>query len=162
MLHKAWLNIFKEMKKLAILFISLLFANICVCAQQNIVKVQDHLGLPTLMVNGQPNAGMTYMTYHPVERYFGDFGKAGVPFVSFNTALHSVTTAGRANELVWVSRDSFNFNAFDSIVNFILRANPKALIFPRVYLFAPDWWMKENPDELMVYHDGVKFKPTRA
>lgn len=159
------------MKKLIIL-LSLTITSINLNAQQNIVKVQDHMGLPTLMVNGHPNAGMTYMTYHPVERYFGDFGKAGVPFVSFSTALHSVTRtrtgtipgerSRNVKELVWVSRDSFNFSAFDSTVNFILRANPKALIFPRVYLFAPDWWMKENPDELMVYDDGLKFKPTRG
>ena len=116
------------------------------------VNIQNYMGIPTLMVNGHPDAGMTYMTYRPQERYFRDFGKAGVRFVSFETALHKA----------WINRDSFNFHAFDSIVNFILKANPDALIFPRVYLFAPDWWMKENPDELMVYQDGVKFKPTRG
>ena len=159
------------MKKKTIL-LSLLFAGFVLHAQQNTVKVENYMGLPTLMVNNRPDAGMTYMTYRPIERYFGDFGKAGVPFVSFNTALHSVTInvpdiiparpARRIKEDVWVSRDSFNFRAFDSTVNFILEANPEALIFPRVYLFAPDWWMKENPDELMVYHDGIKFKPTRG
>jgi beta-galactosidase len=159
------------MKKITIL-LSLLISGFFLHSQENIVKVQPHLGLPTLMVNGQPNAGMTYMTYRPQERYFGDFGKAGVPFVSFSTSFHSVNITKpnpvkgqpplRMKEAVWVSRDSFNFSAFDSIVRFILRANPKALIFPRVYLFAPDWWMKENPDELMVYQDGQKFKPTRG
>lgn len=159
------------MKKLTIL-LSLVIISICGSAQENIVNVQQHLGLPTLMVNGKPDAGMTYMTYRPQERYFGDFGKAGVPFVSFSTAFHTISKskpnpvkgqpAIRVKEAVWVSRDSFNFTAFDSIVRFILRANPKALIFPRVYLFAPDWWMQQNPDELMVYQDGQKFKPTRG
>jgi hypothetical protein len=116
------------------------------------VNIQNYMGMPTLMVNRHPDAGMTYMTYRPQERYFGDFGKAGVRFASFEIALHEA----------WINCDSFNFHAFDSIVNFILRVNPDALIFPRVYLFAPDWWMKENPDELMVYQDGVKFKPTRG
>ena len=116
------------------------------------VKVQNYMGIPTLMVNGQPDAGMTYMTYRPQERFFSDFGKAGVRFVSFETLLQKA----------WVSRDSLDFHVFDSIMNFIIKANPNALIFPRVYLFAPDWWMKENPDELMVYQDGVKFKPTRG
>jgi beta-galactosidase len=116
------------------------------------VRVLDYKGMPTLMVNGEPDAGMTYMTYRPREEYFKDFGDAGVRFVSFKTNLHRA----------WITPDSLNFNDFDSIVNIILRANPGALIFPRVYLFAPDWWMENNPDELMVYDDGVKFKPTRG
>jgi beta-galactosidase len=140
--------------------------------QQNIVRVDNHKGTPTLMVDGRPDAGMTYMTYRPKEAYFRDFGNADVNFVSFSTALHEVSitldgnaegsTVRRLREPVWVSRDSFNFRAFDSTVQFILRANPRALIFPRVYLFAPEWWMAENPDELMVYHDGIRFKPTRG
>ena len=116
------------------------------------VKVQNYMGLPTLMINGQPDAGMTYMTYRPKEQYFRDFGKANVPFVSFKISL----------DRSWINRDSMNFSNFDSTVEMVLKANPKALIFPRVYLFAPKWWMAENPDELMVYHDGQKFKPTRG
>jgi beta-galactosidase len=116
------------------------------------VRVQNYKDLPTLMINGKPDAGMTYMTYRPNEKYFRDFGIANVPFVSFKYVL----------DRSWISRDSMDFSAFDSNVEMILKANPKALIFPRVYLFAPKWWMDENPDELMVYHDGEKFKPTRG
>jgi beta-galactosidase len=114
------------------------------------VKVQNYKDMPTLIINGQPDAGMTYMTYRPNEKYFRDFGIANVPFVSFQYVL----------DRSWISRDSMDFSAFDSNVEMILKANPKALIFPRVYLFAPKWWMDENPDELMVYHDGEKSKPT--
>ena len=138
-----------------VLTLLLFLSSISFFAQKNEsieVRVQNYMDIPTLMVNGHPDAGMTYMTYNPQERYFRDFGKAGVRFVSFEISL----------DKAWVDRDSFNFHDLDSIVNFILKANPNALIFPRVYLFAPDWWMKENPDELMVYQDGVKFKPTRG
>jgi len=116
------------------------------------VRLSDHMGMPTLMVNGEPDAGMTYMTYRPREEYFRDFGEAGVRFVSFKINLHRS----------WITPDSFDFSDFDSLVNVIIRANPDALIFPRVYLFAPDWWLEDNPDEVMVYHDGEKFKPTRG
>jgi len=116
------------------------------------VKVQNYMDLPTLMINGQPDAGMTYMTYRPKEQYFRDFGEAGVRFTSFKISL----------DRAWIRPDSLDFSNFDMIVNMILKANPNALIFPRVYLFAPEWWMAQNPDELMVYHDGQKFKPTRG
>jgi len=60
-----------------------------------------------------------------------------------------------------VKRDSFNFSDIDRKMNFIIKANPNALIFPRVYLFSPPWWNEENPDELMRYHDGSFSKPIR-
>ncbi len=96
------------MKRLTALIFSLIITVVCANAQENVVKVQNWMGMPTLIVNGQPNAGMTYMTYRPQERYFREFGKAGVPFVSFETSLHSVSKRG-GKDMVWVSRDSFNF-----------------------------------------------------
>jgi len=36
----------------------------------------------------------------------------------------------------------------------ILSLDPEALIIPRVFLDAPQWWKDEHPDEIMVYDDG--------
>lgn len=123
------------------------------------VSIGMFKGTPALLVDGNPNSGMTYMTYRPQERYFHDFGNAGVDFVSFAITANSYPGSTKP---VWVSQDSFDFSLMDERMNFILRANPNALIFPRVYLFAPQWWMEQNPDELMVYHDGTKLKPIRG
>lgn len=123
------------------------------------VTIRPRLGAPTLHVNGQPNAGMTYMTYRPQERYFRDFGQAGVDFVSFFVSL---THKANRRDLVWLDWETFDFSELDEIIAFILRANPDALIFPRVYLFAAPWWCEQNPDEVMVYHDGETLKPARA
>ncbi len=131
----------------------------CTIAQLQRVEVKSFNGIPTLFVNGEPNAGMTYMTYRPKERYFRDFGDAGVDFVSFSITANDTP---RGRRPVWVARNRFDFTEMDSIMNFVVRANPEALIFPRVYLFAPQWWMEENPDELMVYHDGETRKPIRG
>jgi beta-galactosidase len=124
----------------------------------HLAEVRTHFGMPSMHVDGQPNAGMCYMTYRPKERYFRDFGNAGVDFVSF-----AVDIAFKSNrvDLVWLEGDRFDFDEMDERMSFILRANPEALIFPRVYLFAPPWWMDAHPDERMVYHDGTTFKPTR-
>ena len=37
----------------------------------------------------------------------------------------------------------------DYICSTIIKANPNALIFPRIYIEAPEWWLKENPDDVM-------------
>jgi beta-galactosidase len=121
--------------------------------------VTTYLGLPTMHVNGQPNAAMTYMTYRPQERYFHDFGQVGVQFVSFLTSPHFKSNR---RDLVWTDWDTFDFSEMDEIIAFILRANPQALIFPRVYLFTTPWWNEQNRGELMVYHDGATMKPARG
>ncbi|MCE5249293.1 beta-galactosidase [bacterium] len=123
-----------------------------------VVTIASFKGVPTVFVDGVPHSGMTYMTYNPQERFFNDFGKAGVNFVSFFTTANQIPGVPKP---VWVSRDSFDFSEMDTIMNFIYRANHDALIFPRVYLFSPPWWNDEHPDELMRYHDGTTVKPIR-
>ena len=117
--------------------------------------VTMHHGLPTMHVNGQPNAGMTYMTYRPQERYFHDFGQVGVNFVSFLTSPHFKRNR---RDLVWTDWDTFDFSETDEIITFILRANPQAMIFPRVYLFTTPWWNEQNRGELMTAIDGRTVK----
>lgn len=120
-------------------------------------EIKEHNGVPTLFINGEPNAGMTYMTYNPKEKHYRQFGEIGVNLASFqstpnlNLYWHDPT--------VWVSRDSFNFSLLDEEMEMIVRANPNVWIFPRVYVWSPEWWDKENPDELMVYQDGTTERP---
>ncbi len=120
-------------------------------------EVRPHTGVPTLFINGKPNAGMTYMTYNRQEpRYFGDFGKAGV-----NLATFSATSDFSFYNLApptWLARDVFDYSGFDKRITSILDANPDALLFPRVYVSAPPWWCKENPDEVARQADETNVK----
>ncbi len=36
----------------------------------------------------------------------------------------------------------------------VLRANPKALLLPRIGMGAPAWWRKAHPDDVMQWEDG--------
>ena len=42
-----------------------------------VAEIRPYNGVPTLFLNGKPNAGMTYMTYNPQAKHFASFGKAG-------------------------------------------------------------------------------------
>lgn len=46
-----------------------------IAGQENIVRVENHKGFPTLMINEKLDGGMTYM---PKEGKFRDFDKAGI------------------------------------------------------------------------------------
>ncbi|MGA2502166.1 MAG: beta-galactosidase, partial [Tepidisphaeraceae bacterium] len=44
--------------------------------------------------------------------------------------------------------------ASDAQCQTVLRANPNALLLPRIGIGAPAWWRKAHPDELMQWEDG--------
>lgn len=123
------------------------------------VSVKPYRGVPTLFLDGKPNVGRAYYAGRVREKAVRQFGEAGVNFVSF---IFSGTDTGRGARLAWTGPGTFDFSGFDEAVKTVLRANPRALIFPRLVLFAPKWWMEQNPGELMVYWDGTTLKPIRG
>ncbi|OGV68720.1 MAG: hypothetical protein A3K19_13265 [Lentisphaerae bacterium RIFOXYB12_FULL_65_16] len=110
-------------------------------------EIRGHNGVPTLFIDGKPNAAMTYMTYNRQEpKYFGDFGKVGV-----NLATFSATSDFSYYNLApptWLAPDVFDYSQFDQRMVSILEANPNAYLFPRVYVSAPPWWCEKYPDEV--------------
>lgn len=110
-------------------------------------EIRNHHGVPTLFVDGRPDCGMTYMTYNRQEpKYFGDFGKAGVHLATFS-ATSDFSYYGLAPP-TWIALGEFDYRRFDERIVSILEANPRAYLFPRVYLAAPPWWCEANPDEV--------------
>jgi beta-galactosidase len=123
------------------------------------ITVEPFLGVPTLFVDGKPEVGRAYFCERVREKPIKSFADAGVNFVSFD---YSGTKGPRAAPAhAWVSRGVFDFSDFDEKAKTVLVANPNARIFPRVELFAPQWWFDENPTEVMVYDDGTSVKPLR-
>ncbi|MFC1606465.1 beta-galactosidase [Candidatus Latescibacterota bacterium] len=114
-------------------------------------EVRIYKGSPTMFVDGNPTAAMTYtVAGNRKDKFFRDFGNAGVNFVS--TGISPTTLP------VWKGPDDFDFRSIDEIMKRIVKNNPDALIFPRVWLFSPPWWNERNPDELMRFHDGTTKK----
>lgn len=108
-------------------------------------------GVPTLYVNGAPLPAAAYMTYLTPYNRYDAFAHAG-----YNLFSMPVLFAGR-----WISaasgltpfskgifddRDKPDFSAFDADVRKILDACPDALIFPRVNVSMPLWWIEAHPD----------------
>ena len=125
-----------------------------------VAEIRRHNGVPTLFVNGRPNAGMTYMTYdREATKHFASFGKIGVNLASFS-ATSDLSFFNLAPP-TWLAPDKFDYSAFDKRIAEVLEANPSAYVFPRVYMSAPEWWSEANPDELVRQHDGSVWNPAR-
>ena len=69
---------------------------------------------------------------------------AGVNFVSFPVGL-PWPEPGRAAD--WADAD-------ESCAR-VLRANPNALLLPRIDVYPPDWWCRAFPDDVMRWEDGA-------
>lgn len=70
--------------------------------------------------------------------------QAGVNFVSFPVGLPWPEAGQNAD-----------WNSVDVACRQVLKANPKALLIPRIPMDPPSWWCKANPTEVMQWEDGA-------
>jgi len=120
--------------------------------RETVAEVKVHGGVPTLFINRQPHSGMSYMTYRPDGKYFGQFGRIGVHLYSFS-ATPSEAAYGLA-KTCWVAPDRFDYSGFEERVKMLLDADPDAYFFPRLYLSSPRWWDEKHPDDLVTFDPG--------
>jgi hypothetical protein len=133
-----------------------LFGNPDSGAKEVITKVERVKGVPTFTLNGKPYTLPVFETYSPEAKYFKQFADTGLRVFSFNT------NPGGNNIYRWSRPTSpapgqWDYSELDELARRALAAAPKdGLILPRVYMGAPEWWMKENPDEMEVLSDGSR------
>ena len=69
--------------------------------------------------------------------------EVGVRFVSFPA------------DLPWPRPgQAADWSKVDSACRQVLAANPQALLIPRFWMGAPEWWRQAHPDDLMQWEDG--------
>lgn len=113
--------------------------------------------MPTLFIEGKPSPGLFYATARLDRKHLRSFARAGVDLVAF-PATSDYHLYGLAAD-VWLAPDVFDYSGFDDRVRFILDANPRARLYPRVYVGSPPWWDESHPAELARYDDGSARKP---
>ncbi|MBQ8640833.1 MAG: hypothetical protein IJ480_01325 [Clostridia bacterium] len=116
-----------------------------------ISSIQNHHGVPTLFVNGQPVPGFAYITYRTYNARYEDFSALGCRLYSmpvfFGTQTINETTQIPPMALGIFDGDEPDFTLFDADVEKILSARTDAWIFPRVNLSLPQKWEDEHPEE---------------
>ncbi|MCR5149812.1 MAG: hypothetical protein K6B52_01130 [Clostridiales bacterium] len=109
--------------------------------------------VPTLFVNGEPYPALAYMTYLENYACYDQFADAGYTLFSLPT-LFSGRWISVTEGLTPFSKGIFDekgnpdFSVFDKSVEKVLKVCPNALIFPRVNVSMPLWWIEENTDKL--------------
>ncbi len=123
-----------------------------------VAAVKKYHGTPTLFINGTPHNGMTWATYSPTSEVFRDFTKAGITLYTF-AATPTESGYGLART-AWTAPGQYDFSQLDERALMLLKENPDAYFFPRLYVHAPTWWSESHPDDIVLMDPGDgKFVP---
>ncbi len=73
-----------------------------------------------------------------------------------DVGVHIYTAAGWGGtdkwSECWLGPGQYDFTKIDRDFEGLMKNDPQALIFPRVYLNAPEWWLKAHPEEALVLY----------
>ena len=123
-------------------------------------KIEIKNGIPCLYINDSPKTAMAYTTYFTERSCHQDFIDAGYLIffvnISFTSApINSYATGFTPFRVgVFENLEDPDYSEFEDMVHEILRACPNAVIFPRIYVSMPKWWVDAHPDEVMLTSKG--------
>ncbi len=123
-------------------------------------EIKNVGGVPTLCINGKAYPSAAYMTYFEQFNDYEKFTKAGYSFFSVPVLfagrwINASADTPPFKKGIFDIKGSPDFSLFDEAMDRILTACPDAYVFPRVNISMPEWWEKENPDDVNIKSDGT-------
>ncbi len=116
----------------------------------SIKRVRMMNNRPTLLLDGADTLPLIYAlsdfpgadsrTYQ-AQKNIAAFRQAGINLVACDTNLL----------LGWYKASEGDYDALRAELSYVLDANPDARIFLRLHLNPPYWWLRDHPEELIVY-----------
>lgn len=127
-------------------------------AESYVKKVNDTV---RLFINGKMASSCAYTTYFDERNRYAEFTKAGYQLysvtIAFATrALNAFTGFTPYEKGIFDKENEPDFSVVDEAVGKVLKVNPNAYIFPRVFMTMPEWWCEKNPEEIIVAPCGEK------
>ena len=122
-------------------------------------KVVYRNGTPYFSVDGEILPPCAYITYFEEHNEYRAFAENGFRLFSVSVTLASQpinTKSGFSPQRkgVFDRKGEADYSGVDAAIALILENCPDALIFPRIYMAMPQWWIEENPRETVpVPHD---------
>ena len=122
---------------------------------KTVCEVRKLNGIPRLFINGKVHDSTAmmpspYVDHAEVFLSCRDFAAAGIHIYS------DILWTTHPKKQWWQGEGKYDFSWVDERIRAIVKADPDALIFPRVKLDPPAWWSRENPDQMITDSDGTK------
>ena len=128
--------------------------------RDNVVSsVELYNGTPTLMIDGEPTASYFYLRPDLDDYLRTDaetrIHKSGLDlYITYGGSLYK-----GGCDPIWLSDGSIDYAAFDAVIYETLAANDDALVMVNIGMFAPKWWLEQNPDHQAMAHNGSSYIP---
>lgn len=117
-----------------------------------IATVEQYNGAPTLMINGVPQSPVMYLR-PDLESYLQTDAESYVSESTFNLYItYQGNIGNKTSEQLWKQDGSIDYDKFDQSIKDLLSVNGEGLVMVNIGMFAPDWWLEENPGH-RIYSD---------
>ena len=126
--------------------------------RDNVVSsVELYNGIPTLMIDGQPTASHFYLR-PDLNAYLQTDAESRIA----NSGLTLYVTYGGSLykggcDQIWLEDGSIDYAAFDAVIYDTLAASEDGLVMVNIGMFAPQWWLAQNPDHQAQAHNGSSY-----
>ncbi len=120
-------------------------------------SVEVYNGAPTLMIDGEPMAAHFYLR-PDLNVYLQTDAETRI----YKSDLELYITYGGnlykgGCDPIWLEDGTINYDAFDEVIYDVLAANNDALVMVQIGMFAPPWWIEQNPDHELLCHNGSQY-----
>ncbi len=120
--------------------------------------IKSQGGVPTLHIDGEPVYAMAmmpepYVSDDQITLSCRDFAATGMNL--YSEIFWSWMEPQQGCHGWWLGPGRYDFEKVDARIHAIIAADPDALIFPRIKLNPPAWWLKTHPDEIAQNEDGT-------
>lgn len=120
--------------------------------KSNVKKINNTV---KLLINDEVVSSCAYTTYFDERNRYKEFTEAGYQLYSVtiafaSRALNTFTGFTPYEKGIFDNENEPDFSIVDDAVDRVLRVNPNAYIFPRVFITMPKWWCDQNSDETTI------------
>ena len=120
-------------------------------------SIEVYNGVPTLMIDGQPMASHFYLR-PDLNVYLQTDAETRI----YKSGLELYITYGGnlykgGCDPIWLEDGTIDYDAFDEVIYDVLAANNDALVMVQIGMFAPPWWIEQNPDHELVCDNGSQY-----
>ena len=149
-------------KKVNLFLLSLLFLSLLTAQNKSEIKFFE--GVPALYLNEKLYPPIAYVSYLPQTKYYKEIAETGIHLYSFTAYLgdEGINAQSKIKPFrthhVWVGENEYDFTSVIEDFEKIIKTDPQAKIFIRLYLDPPYWWVKKNPDASTHLADGTTFR----
>ena len=117
-------------------------------------SIKTENGKPCLYIDNQRTSAMAYTTYFEERSCYKDFIDMGYRIFFVNVSLtkapiNNFTGFTPFRIGVFENPECPDYSELENAVRKILRACPNAVIFPRIYVSMPKWWIESHPSDVV-------------